>query len=198
MLEFKNAKVALSAGSSSRPFSLVMGSVEVCCLCGPAGSGKSRLLLSVLGLEPLMGGYVTVDGELVTPGSSAYFRQMVAYVPQQVPDVGDRVSDLCDMVLRLRSHPKAAERRNELAAQWQLLGIDAAYASRRVDEVPTATLQLIMLSLAPLLGKPILLVDNPVQNAEVQSFLQGLASVGTEILYTCRENKMQCNQIVNL
>ena len=47
-------------------------------------------------------------------------------------------------------------------------------------------------------GKPILLVDNPVQNAEVQSFLQGLASVGTEILYTCRENKMQCNQIVNL
>ena len=36
------------------------------------------------------------------------------------------------------------------------------------------------------------------QNAEVQSFLQGLASVGTEILYTCRENKMQCNQIVNL
>jgi putative ABC transport system ATP-binding protein len=67
-----------------------------------------------------------------------------------------------------------------------------------VDEVPTATLQLIMLSLAPLLGKPILLVDNPVQNAEVQSFLQGLASVGTEILYTCRENKMQCNQIVNL
>lgn len=198
MLEFKNAKVALSAGSSSRPFSLVMGSGEVCCLCGPAGSGKSRLLLSVLGLEPLMGGYVTLDGELVTPGSSAYFRQMLAYVPQQMPDASVSVSELCDMVLRLRSHPKVAERRGELAAQWQMLGIDAAYGGRRVDEMPAATLQLILLSMTPLLGKPILLLDNPVQTAEVQSFLQGLASGGTEILYTCRENKMQCNQIVNL
>jgi hypothetical protein len=38
----------------------------------------------------------------------------------------------------------------------------------------------------------------PGAECRVQSFLQGLASVGTEILYTCRENKMQCNQIVNL
>ncbi|MGH6943911.1 MAG: ABC transporter ATP-binding protein, partial [Geminicoccaceae bacterium] len=49
--------------------SLCLGAGEVHCLVGPSGCGKSTILRLIVGLEPLQGGRITIDGQLVAePG----------------------------------------------------------------------------------------------------------------------------------
>ena len=67
---------ALSFGYGSRAvghavsFTLAPG--EVLCLLGPNGGGKSTLLKTLLGLLPLLGGAVTIDGNKVSRNPAYY------------------------------------------------------------------------------------------------------------------------------
>lgn len=53
-------------------------------VAGSAGSGKTTLLKALLGLIPIDGGHISIDGELLTPKSAPYFRRQMAYVPQHL------------------------------------------------------------------------------------------------------------------
>ena len=71
-----------------RELSLTVDSGCMVGIAGPHGSGKTMLLRAVLGFLPVSGGFISIDGELLTPLSATYFRRFMAYVPQQltVPD----------------------------------------------------------------------------------------------------------------
>ena len=56
---------------------------EVCCILGPNGCGKSTLVKTILGMNPLMGGSITFDGEDMTRWSAKELSQQVAYVAQR-------------------------------------------------------------------------------------------------------------------
>ena len=64
--------------------SLTATSGTMACITGRASSGKTTLLRAVLGLIPIDGGHISIDGELLTPHSAPYFRRMTAYVPQHL------------------------------------------------------------------------------------------------------------------
>ncbi|NXU16641.1 TAP1 protein, partial [Pardalotus punctatus] len=55
---------------------------EVVAVLAPSGSGKSSLVAAVLGLRPLAGGVVLLDGTPLTPHMDPALRQQVAGVPQ--------------------------------------------------------------------------------------------------------------------
>ena len=57
-------------------------------IVGIQGKGKTTLLRAVVGLIPIDGGHICIDGEVLTPESAPYFRRYMAYVPQRlsVPD----------------------------------------------------------------------------------------------------------------
>jgi putative ABC transport system ATP-binding protein len=198
MLEFKNVKVTLQGNSTSKPFSLVVAAGEVVCLCGGAGTGKTGVLRAILGLSPLAGGYITVDGELVTPGASAYFRKMTSYVPQSLPDVRMTVGELCGKVLAMQTTSEQAPAMEALAGQLKRWGFDDSVRNQHVTQLSPQQMQQVMLIVALLQEKPILLVDNPPHTQAVQALLHELAAQGKEVVYTCRENRMQCHQIVNI
>lgn len=199
MLEFKNTSVSLGDGRQSAPFSLVVDKGDVVCLCGDRGTGKSTLLRAILGLEPICNGFVTVDGELVTPGSASYFRKMIAYIPQQLPHNNIKVSELIHNVFGLQSNHSLHLDMSYLLSEWQFIGLDKALLDNTLDKLDDQTLQTIFLSLLLLLKKEIVLLDNIVQTDIVQNIISKLVSAGnTEVIYTCRENKMGCNKIVNL
>ncbi|MDO4501729.1 MAG: ABC transporter ATP-binding protein [Coriobacteriia bacterium] len=72
-----------------------VSSGEVCCILGPNGCGKTTLVKTILGMNPLFGGSITIDGEDITKWSAQKLSSCVAYVaqhhnqpfPYQVKDV---------------------------------------------------------------------------------------------------------------
>ncbi|NXP43340.1 TAP1 protein, partial [Leiothrix lutea] len=55
---------------------------ELVAVLAPPGGGKSSLVAAALGLRPLEGGAVLLDGIPLTPRSDPALRQQVAGVPQ--------------------------------------------------------------------------------------------------------------------
>ena len=72
-------------------------------IVGIQGRGKTTLLRAVVGLIPIDGGHICIDGEVLTPESAPYFRRYMAYVPQHlsVPDdYHDVPTDYVELVRR--------------------------------------------------------------------------------------------------
>lgn len=198
MLEFKNTSVSLANGELSTPFSLVVEDGDVVCFCGGHGSGKSLLLKAILGLSPISKGFITFDGELITPGSSPYFRKMIAYIPQNLPSDKISVAELFRNIVHLQVNSQLKADKKALLEIWEKLGLDKSLLDKTLDVLDKQTKELIMLSVLPLLNRKIVLIDGISQNERNQAILESLASSGTEVLYTCNENLMNCNKIVNL
>lgn len=198
MLEFKNTRVKLHNGEQSKPFSLVVDDGDVVCLCGGHGTGKSLLMQAVLGLSPISSGFITYDGELITPGSSSYFRALIAYIPQDLPKEKVSVKELFRKIAHLHVNSHIDADNKALMHIWEKIGIDDELFEKSIDAIGAPTLQLIMLSFLPLLQRKIVLIDNIYQYERMQIFLDDLASRGTEVIYTCNENKMKCNKLIEL
>lgn len=76
--------------------SLTVNDGQLACISGPSGAGKTTILRAIMGLLPIDGGHISIDGELLTPLSASYFRSQMAYVPSRlVPLPGqDRICDV--------------------------------------------------------------------------------------------------------
>ena len=60
------------------------------------------------------------------------------------------------------------------------------------------TIQLAMLAVVPLLKKKIILLDNLSQTAVTSQWVSDLTAAGSEVIYTCETNQMQCHKIINI
>lgn len=198
MLEFKNTSVRLENGGLSKPFSLVVENGDFVSICGNSRSGKSNLLRAVLGLEPICNGFITIDGELVTPGSASYFRRMIAYVPQYMPHNRISVGELLNSLLDLQNSSGIRFDEELLFAEWQMLGIGKTLYDETLDNIDDRTLQKILVSFLPMLNKKIILIDNIAQTQTMQAYISQLVTAKVEVIYTCEENRMSCSKIVNL
>ncbi len=125
MLELLDVKI----GQLIRSLSMAIGDGQQLSIVGPTGSGKTTLLRAILGFIPIDSGYISIDGELLTPLSAPYFRKQMAYVPQRLS-------------LPEGYHGMGLER-------WDDLSADERY--------------LLLLKKAIRSGKPMLIVDEPLQ-----------------------------------
>ncbi len=89
MLELHNVTI----GQQIRSLSMTIGDGQLLTISGSKGSGKTTLLKAVLGLIPVDGGHISIDGELLTPKSASYFRRYMAYVPQYLVVPNDYQQD---------------------------------------------------------------------------------------------------------
>jgi len=76
--------LSVTIGQHIRSLSFTVNDGQLVTVTGPSGSGKTTLLRAVLGLIPVDDGFISIDGELVTPLSAPYFRRNIAYVPQEL------------------------------------------------------------------------------------------------------------------
>ena len=74
----------VNIGQLIRSLSLAIGDGQQLSIMGPTGSGKTTLLRAILGFIPIDSGFISIDGELLTPLSAPYFRKQMAYVPQRL------------------------------------------------------------------------------------------------------------------
>lgn len=196
MLEYKNVSIPLSEDHSSEPLTLVMRPGLTVCLQGKAGVGKSQLLLATLGLHPISQGFITFDGELVTVDSAPYFRNTMAYVPQDLPRGKMKTIELLDETTCLKESGRLD--RKGIVEEARQYGIGPDVWNAATSELDDETLQIILLLVAKSLGRKVILVDNIFASETISGIIAQLAEQGAEVLYTCRTNHLACDKIVNL
>ncbi len=154
-------------------------------LIGHNGAGKSTLFKMMLGLIPVTGGEIRIDGEPVTGSNFRKVRRTIGYLPENVV-LYDNLTGL--ETLHFFSRLKGASRA-ECGPALERVGLAHA-AGRRVREYSKGMRQRLGFAQA-LLGKPrILFLDEPTSGLDpeaIRSFyavLRQLRSEGVTMVIT--------------
>ena len=133
--------------------SLMAREGQVTCLVPSADTSASsslRWLYALLGFEPVVCGYISIDGEPLTPASAAVMRRLMAFAPSRLDHVGQIVvyeaPDVQD-VFALRANRE--------------LPISNGLLSEEMKKTGATGIRARLLAVAVLLKRPILLVDHP-------------------------------------
>lgn len=200
MIEAKNARLSGGCLQPHGSLSFSVSEGQVLCVVGPPGSGKTRLVETILGFWPLAGGYITVEGEPVVVGSAAYFRERMFYVPQDVAFDSGKVDGLIRQVFGLKVHHDKTLDRGQLMQSWQMLGLDEGFYQASLREVPAPQLQKIMLSMAALLRQPMILIDGMPLDEPSRQYIMHLKRMGSIVIVTAGEEPQGawCDKMVHL
>jgi ABC-type iron transport system FetAB ATPase subunit len=156
MLEIKNgilSGVEYPATLADINFSVDEG--ELFCIYGTQDDYVTSLIRSMLGLQPLKSGYITVDGDVVDTSSAAYFRNMFSYVPHDLDMPWDKITD----VLSSPFEKKNKITKKMLKAELDRFGIDATVLDSEYSKLQKHIAQLILIIVAVLSDRPYLIID---------------------------------------
>ncbi len=153
LLRLDAVGVRLGGREIFRDVSLTLRAGEFTGLIGPNGAGKTTLLRVILGLQPVTGGAVLIDGAPRPPRDAS-----IGYVPQKLaiePDMPLRVRDV--VALGVDGHkfglrlPSRARR--ELVSDMLTAVGAQRYADARVGELSGGEQQRVMIAHA-LISRP--------------------------------------------
>ena len=195
MLEFKDATIKVGEWILPMRLSFIARDGEVTCVMGPEASGKTTLIRTLMGFLPVNEGFVSVDGELLTIHSSHAFRQMMAYLPQQI--------QLLAHQLRV---PEPEEPEAEEFAVWNDL---MSAANEESTPEPLNAEEILMLAeqtLKEAADKPIVIADEPTAfltpelTMRMMELLRKQAEAGKTVLVTTRKPQVAdyADQVIQL
>lgn len=192
ILEFKDVVI----DDKTLPFTMVACPGKVSSIVVDPAAGH-QLIMAILGLDKVKGGYITVDGELVTYGSGAFFRHMMCYVPHFLPQVDMTVGELCRQVVSKYNGKNL--RAEALTETWNSLSINPTVWKEKIRSIPPSVLWLVLLSLVPLRRGSIVLIEEPiVKNETVDAFIIQLARQGREVICTTQTQPIDSFQVINI
>ena len=194
MLEFKN--VQLEAVPHELSFIARLG--EVTAIRGERGSGKTSVVNAILGRAPVVSGFVTIDGELVTVGSAPFFRKTVSYVPQDVRLAVSRLSVVVDEMLAIAASQGRGCAKAAVAAEMATLGITEDVLRTDVRSLDGRLVRLVLAALGSAIGGSIFLLDEPVDcpDTVMSSFLRRQAERGRCVVVTESGDYVDCDKTI--
>jgi ABC-2 type transport system ATP-binding protein len=169
-------------------------------LLGPSGCGKTTLMRSIVGVQKVAGGEITVLGQ---PAGSRRLRRSIGYVTQAPSVYGDlTVTENLDYVAAVLGL-RGAARHSEVARVLDLVSL-GDHAAARVDRLSGGQLSRVSLA-AALLGTPELLVLDeptvgldPVLRRDLWNLFHRLAADGVTLLVSSHvmDEASRCDRLL--
>ena len=139
--------------------SLEVGAGETIAVIGPSGSGKSTLLRAIAGLEPLVGGRITLNG-LDLAGIAPHRRGLGLMFQDHALFPHLTVADNIAYGLE-RAHLEPSVRRERVAEMLKLVGLDG-FGARSIDQLSGGEAQRVALARALAPSPGLLMLDEPL------------------------------------
>ena len=162
MLVVDGLRVTIKGFIILRGVSLVVPTGELVALAGRNGAGKTTTLKSIMGLMPISGGTVQLDGTALT-GVQGYRRAAlgIGYMPEDRRLIGSLTAEDNIRMPAWASHLPHAEAR--LAYIYEKMPDVAALARRRASALSGGQQKMVALARAVMSGTKLLLLDEPFE-----------------------------------
>ena len=123
MIELKNVDIHCDDGTDIRQASAVVANGRSLLVYGRDATTRHCLTEALLGLRPVAGGYLTYDGEVLTPAASRYMRRQIGYIPALPPQPQYSLRQMADSLLQLDIHREYRKDSNQLIDIWMAAGL---------------------------------------------------------------------------
>ena len=169
MIRYEN--VTLRAGDRDilRNVSFHVAQGEKVALAGESGSGKTSLLLSLVGGFHPVGGNVLFNGGEVSAATVQRIRAEVAFVGQEPVMGAESVRDALLLPFSFKAHRGAQPADEALISALTAVRLDPDMLSRSCDVISGGEKQRIALARASLLGKRVFLLDEVTSSLDPES-----------------------------
>ncbi len=182
LLSVRDARVSYRGVRAVDGVSFELAEGESLAIVGESGSGKSSLARAVLGLEPLSGGDILLDGQAIAAARGASLRayrrkvQMVFQDPAGSFDPRWRVEDIvCEPFHLLERPPACEEKRQRARAALDAVGLPADALDRRPHAFSGGQRQRIAIARALIISPKLVVLDEAVSALDVSIRAQILA-----------------------
>lgn len=135
-------------------------------ITGPSGTGKTLLLRTLAGLEPLQSGELTFDGRALEQWSMPAYRARVVYVPQRPVLREGTVEAALRAPFAFRLHRNHAFPEDRIHALLQTLGRDDGFLRQRAERLSGGEAQIVAMLRALLIDADVLLLDEPTASLD--------------------------------
>ncbi len=145
---------------------LTLHAGESLAVVGASGSGKTLLLRTLAGLEPVQSGEVLFHGRALSDWSMPAYRARVVYVPQRPALPEGQVESALRAPFRFHVHRHRhfpADRAHELLTR---LGRDRQFLQQRTERLSGGEAQIVALLRALLIASDVLLLDEPTASLD--------------------------------
>ncbi len=152
-----------------RNLDLLLCAGERLAVSGASGSGKTLLLRTLAGLEPLQAGELIFRDRPLSAWSMPAYRARVVYVPQRPALPEGPVEKALRIPFRFRVHRHQrfpADRAQELLA---MLGRDEKFLQQQTERLSGGEAQIVAMLRALLIGPDVLLLDEPTASLDARA-----------------------------
>lgn len=165
MLVFKNVSLQFGAELLFQDFNLHVLPGSKVTVSGPSGYGKSSLLSLVPGFQAPSGGEIFVDGLRVAPPALGQVRSRLCWLPQTVTGFGS-VREFLERPFHFQSNAKLKPDEAALQRFLERFALNQGILDKDLRDVSPGQKQRLGLILCFLLGRPLMLLDEPTASLD--------------------------------
>ena len=159
MIEFKNIALKIYRQTLLDGASLHLAPGDKLVVRGPSGCGKSSLLKCVIGMFPIAGGSVHVDGMELSANHIPQIRGRIAYIGQEPVLGAESVREALLLPFTFKAHHGNQPAEKEIFQTLERLHLPSSILSKPSKRISGGEKQRVAIARALLLGKNIFLAD---------------------------------------
>lgn len=177
MIAFENISIRIHRQELLNGVSLHIGAGDKVVLRGASGSGKSSLLKCALGILPLAGGSVHIDGMELSAETVADIRSRIAFIGQEPVLGAETVRDAILLPFTFKAHRENHPTDECISRLLERLHLSADILNKPCSRISGGEKQRIAILRALLLDKTVFFADevtsalDPVSRAAVMTEL---------------------------
>lgn len=195
MLEIKNGTLSgVEHPATAAGINLVVDAGEMFCIYAWSSDKRQAIVHTLLGLQPLKSGFMSVDGDVIDERSAAYYRSHTAFVPRDLRLPFKTVGETMQAMMTIDKDLT----KGTIESEWRKVGIADGLWNALVEHIGQDILQQMMMVVAVMRGCNHMIIDllPGAMTPEMMDYLrQYTASGGLIVIATDDEEvKGQCDK----
>lgn len=195
MLEIKNGTLSgVEHPATAADINLVVDAGEMLCIYAWRSAKRQAIVHTLLGLQPLKSGFMSVDGDVIDERSAAYYRSHTAFVPRDLRLPFKTVGETMQAMMTVDKDLT----KGTIESEWRKVGIADGLWNALVEHIGQDILQQMMMVVAVMRGCNHMIIDllPGAMTPEMMGYLrQYTASGGLIVIATDDEEvKGQCDK----